>query len=121
MKKLVLLLLGVMLFSFQSQAQLTLKQKKAIKEVVEKKVPKLINNNQEEIKLLEIDKIRLGMHQAKLKGSLDVQLFEQELFKDPISFKTKMTYKKGKTGLKYLKVHMPGDKFLFFKRYRRVL
>ena len=71
---------------------------------------------------LEIDKVKFGSRNFKLKGSVQVnELSDNIKVEDPLRFKTKIRLSLTNPELKYIKVHFPGDNFLFWPRYRKVI
>ena len=93
---------------------------KVIKEQLETKLPELINEKHK-LEDLDVEAIEFKGSKVKMNGNFLVKVKGEKVFPEPILFKAKANTKLKKFGVKYLKVHKPGDKFLFFKRYRKII
>ncbi|MEL6923420.1 MAG: hypothetical protein AAFO94_05170 [Bacteroidota bacterium] len=123
MKKSILLSLGLLFFfSLTANAQKLGRRsvQKVLERGIEKKVPKLINKKAkaEEFKLSSLN---INGKNVKVKGKFKLKHKGQNVFDDSLSFKGKVTAFSRKPKIRHLKVHIPGDRFLWFKRYRRIV
>ena len=123
MKKSILLLFGFILcFAFKSEAQK--KSKRSIQKVlvknIEKKVPDLINKKAK-AEAFKLKKLAINGKKVKVKGKFKLRAKGEDVFEDPLSFKAKVNVFSRKPKIRHLKVHIPGDNFLWFKRYRKIV
>jgi len=123
MKKSFLLALCFLLgFAFQANAQLLGRRsiQKVVEKRIEKKVPNLINKRAkaEEFKM---EKLAINGKNVKVKGEFKLKHKGKNVFDESLLFKGKVNTFTKRPKIRHLKVHIPGDNFLWFKRYRKIV
>jgi len=123
MKKSILLALCfIMCFAIQADAQLLGRRsvQKVIEKRIEKNVPSLINKRAkaEEFKM---EKLAINGKNLKVKGEFKLRHKGKNVFDESLLFKGKVSTFTKRPKVRHLKVHIPGDNFLWFKRYRKLV
>ena len=123
MKKIILCLFLVSFLGMEKMnAQIFGKQSatKIITRQIEKRLPDLINENSK-VTNLNIDRIKIRWGRVKVKGKFSLNEKDNKIFSKPFRIKTNISTNLKNPSIRKLKIHIPGDKFLFFRRYRRVI
>ncbi len=122
MKSIIIIMLLIVNTSFVSVAQLDQELKESILDEIENRLPKLINEEQGKFKIVEIQKLDIGKRRSKLKGILNVEILSQQIFSDDIRIKVKVMHKPNdQLSVKQFKIHLPGNKFLWFRKYDNLI
>lgn len=114
------LLLLVALSFTATQAQIgKRKVHKLIHKELRTQIPQLVEGKGK-MKGLNIDRLRIGRKRAKLRGEVTLRGKNVQL-KEPLRFRGRVGYSGKKIGVQKLRVSVPGDRFLGFRRYRRLV
>ena len=95
------------------------KVRKILSRQLEEKLPEFLDGNGK-VRGLEIDDLAIGRKRAKVRGNFVVKTKGVKM-KKPVRFKGRIAYSRKKIGVRKLKVAIPGDRFLGFRRYRRIV
>jgi hypothetical protein len=87
---------------------------------LERKLPDMINDNGQ-VEAVKIDKLNIGRKAVRVKGSFSLGASEQVQWDEAARFKSRFSLSRNIPAVERLKVAIPGDRFLFFRRYRRIL
>jgi len=117
-----ILLLSICLLHTYSSAQIGENIKEILFEELRDELPSYLEKELSKEGIFELQKFNVGNKKTTIKGVINIDKITKGFFKDDIRIKSKILYKPNdEIEIKNLKLHLPGDKFLFFRRYRDLL